>query len=131
MSDTFEFKNLSAAEAMESPSDTTTVLALDGGQVKQIPAGKFGGGSFLVTLTIDESFTVTAADKTYAEMIAAIEGGAIPVAAIHLSALGGVFYGSLCLNSAGEGLMFMVFLGGAVIMAMCSQADEWMLQMPE
>lgn len=131
MSDTFEFKNLNAAEAMESPSDTTTILALDGGQVKQIPAGKFGGGSFLVTLTIDEPFTVTAADKTYAEMIAAIEGGAIPVAVIPLSAMGGVFYGSLAVNAGEVGLMFIVFMGGAEIVATCSMTDEWMLQMPE
>lgn len=130
MSDTFEFKNLSAAEAMDSPSDATTVLALDGGAVKQIPADKFGGGSFVVHLTPDESMAITAADKTYAEIMAAINSGAMPVAVLDLTALVGAdtrIIGHICGNVPTEGVVFsaksMDFSGEMMIL--CSPSDEW------
>jgi hypothetical protein len=130
MSDTFEFKNLSAAEAMDSPGDATTVLALDGGAVKQIPADKFGGGSFVVHLTPDESLGITAADKTYAEIMAAISSGAIPVAVLDLTALFGDdarLFAHICGAIGGDSIVFSAKsfdMSGEMLIA-CTPSDEW------
>ena len=135
MSDTFEFKNLSDAEAMDSPSDTTTILALDGGAVKQIPADKFGGGSggsFVVNLTPDESLAITAADKTYAEIMAAVNSGIVPVAVLDLTALFGDdarLFAHICAVIATEGIVFSaksVDMSGEMMIA-CTPSDEWMV----
>lgn len=130
MSDTFEFKNLSEAEAMDSPSDTTTVLALDGGAVKQIPANKFGGGSFVVHLTPDESLAITAADKTYAEIMAAVNSGIVPVAVLDLTALLGGdarVFAHICAVIATDGILFSaksMDMSGDMMIA-CTPSDEW------
>lgn len=91
MSDSYEFLSLSETEEMESPSEGTMALVLDEGAVKRVPVSQFGGGagSYVVTVTTADMVDWTA-DKTYAEIVAAIENGAVPVACLDLSvAFGG------------------------------------------
>lgn len=84
MADTFEFLSLSDTEELEKPGDSTMALVLDEGVVKRVPASQFGGGSYIVNVTTADGATWTA-DKSYADIVAAIEGGAFPVAAVDMS----------------------------------------------
>lgn len=135
MSEVYNFKRLSEVDVQEAPTDATTVLAVEDGLVKQIPAGKFGGGSggggagnFIVNVAIDESMSATGADKTFAEIVAALQGGCIPSAYI---AMGDVIMVLPFTNGAiAEALVFSLFVPMSGILSLtCLADDTWELDM--
>ena len=70
--------------AVELPKVTSTdngdvLTVVDGKWAKAVPSGG-GGGSFLVTITWDETSSEYVSDKTYAEITAAFESGQAVVA---------------------------------------------------
>ena len=89
--DAYEFKPLSEVEQIGEPGTTTTVLVLDNGEVKQLPAATLGGsavsGSFIVNITVGSDsegvISSVAGDKTYDEISAAVSAGIIPDSLIH------------------------------------------------
>ena len=46
----YEFKNLNEIPHQDAPTESTTVMAFEAGQPKQIPAGEFGGKGLVVDL---------------------------------------------------------------------------------
>ena len=70
--------------AVELPKVTSTdngdvLTVVEGKWAKAVPSGG-GGGSFLVTITWDETSSEYVSDKTYAEITAAFESGQAVVA---------------------------------------------------
>lgn len=86
MSEAYKFTTLSEVEMLETPTDTTTLLAVEGDTVKQIPASGFstggssvGGGGFTVMGTLDVSTYAITTDKTHEEIVMAVANGCAPV----------------------------------------------------
>ena len=46
----YEFKNLNEIPHQDAPTESTTVMAFEAGQPKQIPSGEFGGKGLVVDL---------------------------------------------------------------------------------
>lgn len=95
MSETYDFVSLSETEEMAELGEGTMALVLDGGAVKRVSAGQFGGGGCcFVNFTTADGATWTA-DKTFEDIVSAIGSGVFPVAAVDVTALLGttmVFY---------------------------------------
>lgn len=130
MSEVYNFKPLSEVEVQEEPTDATTVLAVEDGTVKQIPAGKFGGGAagFLVALTLGSSdMEIASADKTFMEVLTAVETGAYPVARLYVPNTG-FLYAPILQVMPGEGVVFLVDAFGTTMQIVCTADDTWMLQ---
>ena len=136
MSEVFNFKPLSEVDTQEAPTETTTVLAVENGAVKQIPAGKFGGGgagNFIVNLTaemVDEAPAITAADKTFAEIIAAAESGSVPFA--RMSMLGQTLFIPMiaAVNDASEGMAAFAAINpmaSGFLAVVCTVDDVWQM----
>ena len=73
----YEFKQLSAVESVETISETANVLIEDGGVVKKVAGSEVGGSGsaiMLVTLTDDGDDTYTS-DVDYATINSAIASG--------------------------------------------------------
>ena len=134
MSEVYKFKSLSEVETLAEPGDGTTVLAVENGAVKQIPSGKFGGGgagNFIVNVVPDLGDGSASGDKTFAEMVAAIESGALPVAAVDLSALvGGIFFVMITMYNPEAGIGFMLDINGTALQVLCGPDNTWQVQMP-
>ena len=135
MSEVYNFTPLSEVETQESATDTTKILAVDNGTVKQIPAsavGGSGGGSFIVETKFDETMQIISADKTYAEIVAASQNGCVPfVRCTAVESIGddGAFFLPLAMASTTEGtLMFCGFIMEGFVAAVCMSDDTWVLQ---
>lgn len=130
MSEVYKFKAMSQVETLEEPTETTTVLAVEDGAVRQVPAAKLGGGGsggYMVRAAIDVSNYSVTADKTYAEIVAAVEAGCAPV--LYLAAMDGEFY-LIPLVVAVEGtLLFQVYLDGAPVVVSCTAENVWAMPM--
>lgn len=50
----YDFKNLNEVPAQDKPTENTTVMAFEGGNPRQIPAGELGGGAVLITIPYDD-----------------------------------------------------------------------------
>lgn len=135
MSEVYNFKPLNEVESQAEPSDTTTLLAVDNGTVKQIPASAVGGsgGSFIVETKFDGGMQITSADKTYAEILEASQHGCVPFircSADESTGDDGAFFAPLVIASPTEGmLMFCAFVAEGLIAAVCAADDTWVLQM--
>jgi hypothetical protein len=80
----YEFKKLSAVEAVETPADTANVLIEENGVIKKTPSSSFAGGGssssggvFLIRVTREfiDGGMVDVVDKSYAEIEAAHNAG--------------------------------------------------------
>lgn len=73
----YEFKNLNEVPVQDVPTESTTVMAFEGGNPRQIPASEFGGKGLVVDLrgyTIsDNPFTIE--DMNYDPIYEAITAG--------------------------------------------------------
>lgn len=128
MSEVYKFKAMSQVETLEEPTETTTVLAVEDGAVRQVPAAKLGGGGsggYMVRAAIDVSNYSVTADKTYAEIMAAVEAGCAPV--LYLAAMDGEFYLLPLVTAMENTLLFQVYTGNAVMAISCSAEDIWAL----
>lgn len=134
MSEVYKFKSLSEVETLAEPGEGTTVLAVENGAVKQIPTGKFGGGgagNFVVNVALDIGSGSASGDKTFAEMVAAIESGALPVAAVDMSALGaGIFFVMITAYSSENGIIFVINMPDTALQISCGPDNTWQVQMP-
>jgi len=131
MSEVYNFKPLSEVELLEEPGEGATVLAVDNGAVKQIPAAKLGGGtgSFIVTAALDpETGSVTGADKTFAEIMAAIEAGAFPVFRLDGTSLGQGYVYLPVMQVASEGIAFGGFVLESYAAIICTPDNQWAMQ---
>ena len=130
MSDNFEFKSLSEVEAMEKASDATTVLALDGGQVKQIPANQFGGGGNLIVTGDLTDAGIANASKTFAEMNSSIQEGVFPLLVAAFDAGDGFgvnLVAPVNLYIPNEGVGFLINYEGVFLQAICAADDTWQI----
>ena len=130
MSEVYKFKAMSQVETLEEPTGATTVLAVEDGAVKQIPAAKLGGsgGGYMVHGSIDTLDYSVSADKTFAEIVAAVESGCAPV--LLLSMETNRLLSPLIMVS-GELVLFQVNTGDALLGISCTSGNEWTLMMPE
>jgi len=129
MSEVYKFKAMSQVETLEEPTDATTVLAVEDGAVKQIPAAKLGGGGgYMVHGSIDTLDYSVSADKTFAEIVAAVENGCVPV--LGLADESNINLIPLVMVSE-ESVMFQMYTGEALLGIVCTSDNEWALMMPE
>lgn len=135
MSEVYNFKPLSEVDSLNEPTSATNILAVDGGKVKQIPASAIGGGgagNFIVNVAVAADDFSVSADKTFVEMEAAIESGALPVAAVDLSAVGvGFVYCLVTMHVPGEGIIFLPNTGEGNMPLICSADDTWQVGLGE
>lgn len=84
----YNFKNLNEIPSQDSPTESTTVMAFEAGQPKQIPAGEFGGKGLVVDLrgyTMNENGeTLTISDIVYDPIYEALMAGQNAVFQIHV-----------------------------------------------
>ena len=74
----YEFKNLNEVERQDKPTESTTVMAFEAGQPKQIPAGEFGGKGLVVDLrgyTPNSAHLYTISDMNYDPIYEKITSG--------------------------------------------------------
>lgn len=73
----YEFKNLNEIPPQDSPTESTTVMAFEAGQPKQIPAGEFGGKGLVVDLRgyTMETIPYTISDMNYDPIYEKITSG--------------------------------------------------------
>ena len=136
MSEVYKFKAMSQVETLEEPTETTTVLAVEDGAVRQVPAAKLGGGggggagNFLVTVSLDpETGNVSGADKTFAEIMVAINAGAFPVLRVDTTALNGSYaYFPLAQMMPEMGVVFAAFFSAGFVAFICTPDDQWVMQ---
>ena len=50
----YEFKNLNEIPHQDAPTESTTVMAFEAGQPKQIPVSEFGGGAVFVKIEVGD-----------------------------------------------------------------------------
>lgn len=135
MSEVYNFKPLSEVDPLNEPTSSTNILAVESGKVKQIPASAIGGGgagNFIVNVALNVDDFSASGDKTFVEMKAAIESGALPVVAIDLSVVGeGFVYGSIANYLPDEGLVFVAFTVEAYLSVICLADDTWQVHIPE
>ena len=137
MSEVYNFKPLSEVEPLQEPTSATSILAVDGGKVKQIPASAVGGGgggagNFIVNVAVAADDFSVSGDKTFVEMEAAIESGALPVAAVDFSAVGvGFVYSLVSMYVPGEGIIFLPNTGEGYVPVICSVDDIWQIMLAE
>ena len=124
MSEVYRFKAMSQVEVLEAPTGGTTLLAVEDGAVKQVPASAVGGsGSYMVRLTIDLTTGAMSADRTYEEIAAAVEDGCAPV--LYISAGEGMFYLLPLVMMESGVLVFMMFMGETPMSVTCTQENVW------
>ena len=135
MSEVYRFKAMSEVEVLEAPAENTTVLVVEDGAVRQVPAGKLGGGTggvggFLVNVFLDPaSASISGADKTFAEIAEAVEAGAHPVARMDMSAMEqGYLYCAMAQFMPGQGAVFGMSFAGGTGGIICTEDDTWVLQ---
>ena len=135
MSEVYNFKPLSEVDSLNEPTSATNILAVDGGKVKQIPASAIGGGgagNFIVNVAVAADGFSVSADKTFVEMEAAIESGALPVAAVDFSAVGvGFVYCLVAMRVPGEGIIFLPNTVDGNMPLICSADDTWQIGLGE
>jgi hypothetical protein len=75
----YEFKKLSAVEAVETPADTANVLIEEDGVIKKTPSGMFtggGGDAYDLDVLVDDSgkreVLTGSYDELYAKLIACV-----------------------------------------------------------
>ena len=76
----YEFKNLNEVDRQDKPTESTTVMAFEAGQPKQIPAGEFGGKGLVVDLrgytpNQDSNYHYTISDMSYDPIYEKITSG--------------------------------------------------------
>ena len=134
MSEVYKFKAMSQVEALDAPAGGTTILAVDNGVVKQIPAAKLGssgsgsGGGYRISGVLDEAtYGVVDVDRSYEEIAEAVMGGAAPHLFLQTpdgeeSTISYIFP----MVGFADGLMiFQVVFGGGVLEVTCTSDDEW------
>lgn len=138
MSEVYKFKSMSQVDVLEKPADGTTLLAVENGAVKQIPAAKLGGssgggGGYMVRAVLDvATMSISSADKTYAEILAAVDEGCFPVLRIDIP-MGEDFAFALAPMITMESgvLMFFVVQPTGMMLVMCTSENVWVLQTGE
>lgn len=135
MSEVYKFKSMSQVDVLEEPAYGTTLLAVENGAVKQIPAAKLGGsggGGYMVNAELNvETMEITYVDKTRAEILAAVESGCAPVLRLNLPAGEEASFYLLPMMASMEGeLMFAVAMTlDAMMTVACTPENEWVLSM--
>lgn len=74
----YEFKNLNEVPVQDKPTESTTIMAFENGNPRQIPAGEFRGKALMVDLrgyTITSSGPFTIQDMNYDPIYEAIIAG--------------------------------------------------------
>ena len=133
MSEVYNFKPLSEVELLEEPGEGTTVLAVESGAVKQIPAAKLGGGGtggFIVTAALDvEVGGITGADKTFAEIMTAVEAGAFPVLRLDGTPMDqGYLYLTVMQVVPEAAISFSADVFGSGATIICTSDNQWVIQ---
>jgi len=130
MSEVYKFKAMSQVETLEEPTDATTVLVVENGTVKQIPAVAVGGnGGYMVRATLAIDYSITA-DKLYTEIVAAVKAGCAPV--LYLATPdASEFYLIPLVGSNDEALVFQLYFDGSAMSVSCTVDNEWALAMPD
>lgn len=127
MSEVYKFAAMSEVETMEAPTGTTTLLAVEGGTVKQIPASGFaaGGsaGSFVVRGTMNVSDYSVTADKTHGEIMAAVEAGHVPVFVLPMA--GSTMFLPLLIIDEAAVMRFALILPTAQMEVNCTPENVW------
>lgn len=101
----YEFKNLNEIPPQDAPTESTTVMAFEAGQPKQIPAGEFGGKGLVVDLrgyTPNSSYLYTISDMNYDPIYEKITSGGSVIIIIN-GDLGDYYinYSTMVLKSTG------------------------------
>ena len=130
MSDIYKFKAMSEVELLEEPGEGTTILAVENGAVKQVPAQKLGGGGggYMVRAAIDLSNNSVSGDKTYEEILTAVQEGCAPV--LHI-ANGDQFYLIPLAAGMGDALLFQAVSEGGLMQVICTSGNVWELVVPD
>ena len=131
MSEVYKFKSMSQVDVLEEPADGTTLLAVENGAVKQIPVAKLGGGGggYMVRTVLDvETMSISSADKTYAEILAAVDEGCAPVLRVDMPMGEDLAFALLPMAAMQPGvLLFLSAQPGGAMQVMCSSENEWTL----
>lgn len=123
MSEVYQFKAMSQVETLEAPTDGTTLLAVESGTVRQIPAARLGGGGgYMVRAMVDITTGSLSADKSYEEIVAAVEAGCAPV--LYISAGEETFY-LLPLVMMESGMLIFMMMGETQTIVTCSSGNVW------
>ena len=131
MSEVYQFKAMSQVESLDAPDSGTTILAIDSGIVKQIPAAKIGGsggGGYRISGFLDEAtYGVVDVDRSYEEIAGAVIGGAAPH--LFLQAPDGeestIAYIFPMVGFADGLMIFQVVFNGGVLEVTCTSDNEW------